>query len=463
MDRDTYIRQVLREHLLTDSYTQLTKNEATTQMESIKSTLVNIFQSNQHLLSKPEVPYFKRSFATRFRLPMFYGLPKVHKNPISLCPVVSSSNSLLSVFSIWLDYRMKELLPLVDSYLKDSTTFINELKNIQLPEIARIFTADAKSMYTNINTDAGLTVIENFLMFNKDKLPDNFPSDFFLNTLAIVMRNNIFSFADSFWLQLSGTAMGTPVACSYATITFGHFENSTLLPSFRENLIYYCRYIDDIFGIWLPPTANRQNTWTAFKDTLNSWSTLQWEVEELTTTTHFLDLNITIQDGTLDFSTYQKPLNLYLYIPPLSAHPYSCFKGLIKGELHRYWRQNSPSNFQTLVIKFLERLMATGHTLEKLYPIFTQTATKLDNLFTPPTPSDSGNTLYIHWAHHPNGLQRSDIRWIYNQTLQQFDIHDRMVVTLSRPKNLRDILTKTALTLPEHTSMQDYIKNLSNG
>ncbi len=105
--------QVLREHLLTNSYTQLSKSEATTRMDSIKSTLENIFQANLHLLSKPEVTYFKRSFTTPFRLPMFYGLPKIHKNPISLRPVVSSSSSLLSVFSIWLDYGMKDLLPLV--------------------------------------------------------------------------------------------------------------------------------------------------------------------------------------------------------------------------------------------------------------------------------------------------------------------------------------------------------------
>jgi hypothetical protein len=34
-------------------------------------------------------------------------------------------------------------------------------------------------------------------------------------------------------------------------------------------------------------------------------------------------------------------LNLYLYIPPLSAHPTSCFKGFITGEILRYWNQNS--------------------------------------------------------------------------------------------------------------------------
>jgi hypothetical protein len=135
---------------------------------------------------------------------------------------------------------------------------------------------------------------------------------------------------------------------------------------------------------------------------------------------------------------------------------YSCFKGLIKGELHRYWRQD----FKTLVIKFLERLMARGHTLEKLYPIFTQAASTLDNVITPPSPPNSDHTLYIHWTHHPNGLQRSDIRRIYNQSLQHCDTHERMIVALSRPKNLRDVLTKTALALPESTSIQDYINNL---
>jgi hypothetical protein len=85
MDHDTHIKQVLHEHLMmTKAYMQLTQNEATTHMESIKSELKNIFHTNQHLLSKPEATYFKRSLTTRFRLPIFYGLPKVHKNPMSL-------------------------------------------------------------------------------------------------------------------------------------------------------------------------------------------------------------------------------------------------------------------------------------------------------------------------------------------------------------------------------------------
>jgi hypothetical protein len=58
---------------------------------------------------------------------------------------------------------MKELLPMVRSYIKNSFSVIKDLKNIQLPPEARLFSADAASMYTNIETLTGITSIKNFL------------------------------------------------------------------------------------------------------------------------------------------------------------------------------------------------------------------------------------------------------------------------------------------------------------
>jgi hypothetical protein len=94
------------------------------------------------------------------------------------------------------------------------------------------------------------------------------------------MQNNIFTFANSYWLQTTGTAMGTPVACTYATITFGHFENTVLLSTFKWHLLFFKRYIDDIIGIWIPPNDNDPGPWDYFKTKLNEWGNLRWKIEE---------------------------------------------------------------------------------------------------------------------------------------------------------------------------------------
>ncbi len=319
MDTEDYITQILKEHLLTADYNQLSKTEAYLKMDQLKTNFKNLIQSNLDVLSKPEVIFFQRSLASYHRLPLLYGLPKVHKTPVSLRPVVSTSGSLSAIFSTWLDYKMKELLPLIKSHIHNSFQIIEDFKTLELPENALLFSADAISMYTNINTDIGITSIKDFLEINKIKISQDFPHSLFLQVLELVMRNNIFAFSDTYWHQRSGTAMGTPAACAYAMITFGHYENTTILQDFTPNLLYYKRYIDDVVGIWLPPEQNNTALWSQFKEKLNGWGQLNWKIEDPSKHTVFLDLELTINRTKITTKTYQKNMNLYLYIPPFSA------------------------------------------------------------------------------------------------------------------------------------------------
>jgi hypothetical protein len=223
----------------------------------------------------------------------------------------------------------------------------------------------------------------------------------FLDVLKIMMENNIFCFANSHWLQLSGTAMGTPAACAYATILYGYHENSQILPQFTPNLLYFKRYIDDIFGIWLPPITNKNSTWTSFKSKLNEWGSLTWIIEEPSPSTIFLDLNIKIENGKILTSTHQKPMNLYLYIPPPSAHPPNCFKGLIIGEMKTYWQQNNEEDFTSILSKFVVRLTERGHSLNTLlqsYKTQPQYSTKIQppRIKRPtPTPYSSTGSIIL--------------------------------------------------------------------
>jgi hypothetical protein len=138
--------------------------------------------------------------------------------------------------------------------------------------------------------------------------------------------------------------MGTPAAPLYSIITFGHHENTNiLLPRFKDNLLFYKRYIDYRLGTWVDTP---ENSWTQFTSALNDFGNLRWNIETPSMSSTFLDLTITINEGKIDTTTYQKPLNLYLYILPLYAHPHSCIKGLITGEILQYWNQNStPKDF----------------------------------------------------------------------------------------------------------------------
>jgi len=440
LNRETYIKQTLQEHLTTKTYQQLSPVEAKKMLTNTKNSLQNIIKSNLNLLSKPEATYFQRSFNCHHRLPIFYGLPKVHKNPVSLRPVVSSVNSFLSVFSIWLDYQMKELLPIIKSHVKNSVEVIKDIKKLDIPDNALLFSADAQSMYTNIDTDIGLQAFADFFEDNKTKISPNFPVNLFLQVLELVMRNNIFSFSNTTWLQLSGTAMGTPAACTYS-----QHENSKILPKFNPNLLYYRRYIDNIFGIWLPPEYHQEKTWRNFKTELNGWGNLKWIIEDPTKQTIFLDLSIKLTGSTIKTRTHQKDLNLHLNILPNSAHPPSCLKGLISGEMRRYWLQNNPQDFEKIMTKFIENLIARGHSLNNLEPILMNAATTLDNPCQRDTHNHNKNILYIHWEYHSLGIQRKDIREIYDKTLEPYLDYDKMTVAIARPQNLRDVLTKTAL------------------
>jgi len=236
-------------------------------------------------------------------------------------------------------------------------------------------------------------------------------------------------------------------------------------------LIYYKRFIDDIFGVWLSDTNNtitqsstQDNTWSNFKNSLNQFGSLRWNVETPTTSTTFLDLSLTLKDGRITTTTYQKPLNLYLYIPPLSAHPPSCLKGLVTSEIYRYWIQNTEeADFIRITTNFILRLLQRGHQLENLYPLLKSAAANIEysNIRERNEKSRHDDTMYIHWPFHPTDISKNKIRRIYNQTLQGHDGFKNLKMAISRPKNLRDILCKTDLPIIQNKNVSDILKQIN--
>jgi len=72
----------------------------------------------------------------------------------------------------------------------------------KLPKNAYLFTADAKSMYTFIDTNHALFIFWKWFSEYKQALLIGFPENLILQALELMMKHNLFEFGDTVWLQL---------------------------------------------------------------------------------------------------------------------------------------------------------------------------------------------------------------------------------------------------------------------
>ena len=70
---------------------------------------------------------------------------------------------------------------------------------VTLPPGAKLFTADTKSMYTNIDTDHGTSQVENCIEEYHEEIPIDSPMKAVKESLKLVMHNNIFEFGDCYF------------------------------------------------------------------------------------------------------------------------------------------------------------------------------------------------------------------------------------------------------------------------
>jgi hypothetical protein len=163
-------------------------------------------QSFPHILPINEKEYLLRSIKQHRKIPRFYLTMKIHKTSMATRPIVAIRGSITAGLGTWLDQQLQPICKKLPTYIKSSFELTDLLKDLpDLPDSARLFTADAVSMYTNIDTDHALSVIRRYLPLT----PHN---KAIMTALDMIMKYNFFQLGDTSWLQLTGTAMGTPQA-----------------------------------------------------------------------------------------------------------------------------------------------------------------------------------------------------------------------------------------------------------
>lgn len=303
---------------------------------------------------------------TNDSIPHFYILAKIHKPTLQGRPIAGAHSWITSPLSKLLCWILSKKIESLKwkHLLKNSYSLIQEAEKLSFKNPILV-TIDIKSLYPSMDHSLTIEALENTLQFDS-----RLEKDFIRDATRLILKNSFVQYNQQVYLQTKGTAMGTNVAPQLANIYVTYtIERNRKLARYKNKLGLWRRFLDDILLIWLG-SQEELDHFLANLDNYNS--TLKFTYHYDNERIPFLDLWVRLKtNGYLEFSTYQKPLNLFHYLPRFSYHPSCIFKGFIIGELTRYARiTTNPNDFLQMKILFRKRLLERGYRPEFLAPLF---------------------------------------------------------------------------------------------
>ena len=427
-----------------NTYQQLTEAEAITATSATCSMILDWCRKHRNKgVTINDVKYIRKSLReNRDPFGYFYTMYKIHKPGRKTRPVCSDCSSVIHALGKWITTELNPIAQRQQSYFQNSFALKTILDEMEVPNNTKLFSCDAVSMYTNIPTGPALEVVGNYLMQNcNPKL-----ATALIEALTIVMENNIIRFGDTYWRQIAGTAMGISPAPPWAILFFAIHEN-VFTEKWKEVLPFWKRFIDDGIGLWKmhPDPITNTQLWNEFQIDVNNYHGLTWEFTPLSNSIDFMDMTISITGNKFEITLFEKPLNLYLYISPSSAHPPGMAIGLVHGMILRIYKLCSkPSDIRRRIKVFFRRLLRRGYSKEYLIPLFTKatenakkhlrrTAAQLRAMEDTKL-LEGYRRVFFHLQYHPNDPDSRIIQQTWRDTILQPAGKDH----INQVKNMED-------------------------
>lgn len=320
LNTNDYVNKML--NMLNDPVTYT--ETATVDLNAAKVEIDRIIFSlyaNEYISKK------QKNFLTRNKpkLPILYGLPKIHKKDCPIRPIVSQIDSPAYKLNKYLDYLLTTAEKCIPNLLQDTTKFLQIINTLDaLPENCILFTIDVTSLYTVLPHDLVINYVvemytetlNNWHLYTPDIRP--IPPTLLKEIICIILNQTFFSFRNKTYIQNYGITMGAPSSVKLANIAlFKHLEKT--LNNYRNKLpLLQLRLIDDIFGIW-SGTKNELLEWVTFLN--SSHSSIKFTLESSETEIPFLDTTVYIENNKVKTKLYKKPTDNKQYLHYNSEHP----------------------------------------------------------------------------------------------------------------------------------------------
>lgn len=397
--------------------------------------LLHTARENYRILPKNSIQFLKQS---KDVLPIFHCLPKLHKKNRPGRPIVGSPNWLTTNWSILLDCLLEKIT--VQFALKNSLVLIPDLEGKLMQPSYLFVTADVTSLYTKMSLTRLFSVIQ-----------QRTNNPFLVEILRFICENNFFQYGNDIFQQLDGIAMGTNCAVICANLYMEAFDHE-----FAPRMIYYRRYIDDIIFI-------ADLNWLSLDFTISEMNNfipgIKLEFIDSTDSINFLDLTIfKNSDNFICFKTFQKPYNIYQYLPPFSNHTPSTIRGYIKGEIIRYIRTNTQlMDRRYQVLKFYNHLLDRGFPKNYLEKIFNSVNIQIRKPLHYTLPDEDFNKIPFIIPFYNNQLRieiQQAIKKLNDSTISE-KLKIKIFATYKKTKNVLELATRSNIS-------QGQIKYLHN-
>ena len=263
-------------------------------------------------------------------IPYLYGLPKLHKFPVTIRPIVAAHSDVFSNASRWLSAVLQPIVENQPAYLKDTRSLVSTLLHLSVPSTCVFLVFDVTSMYPSLKKSTALQSIRWAL---DSAFPNRKPAwtHAALTLVEPLFTRGYFDFDNKIYLQKDGVVMGTPAAVQISNLYLSPIEAQIVnLPG----VYLYKRYIDD--GLCIVDSieiALEIQRLLGQSDLTFTWS-LHLERAVFLDLEIFKHINLAATHR-LAFRTYRKALNRFLYIPAFSAHNPSTIVSWIYAEILR--------------------------------------------------------------------------------------------------------------------------------
>ena len=146
VNTDEYCEQMENIFSDTKTYKIINKNPLSSLQKNVHQFL-SFLNDNEFLQKK----YHNNSLTqTNTVLPKAYGLPKIHKEGITLRPIIFSINSPVHFLAKILNSNLSSVLKKPDSHIDNSFQLLDMISNINIPPNYMLLSLDVTSLFTNV-------------------------------------------------------------------------------------------------------------------------------------------------------------------------------------------------------------------------------------------------------------------------------------------------------------------------